>query len=85
MTEPIFELKDIVVTVNHGTPEQINIMDHVNLAIYPGDFVTILGQTAPESRRYLTSSAAIFPFQKAKFYLMAKTLLICPWNIAPAS
>ncbi|GHP14504.1 ABC transporter ATP-binding protein [Lentilactobacillus fungorum] len=43
MTEPIFELNDIVVTVNHGTPEQINIMDHVNLAIYPGDFITILG------------------------------------------
>lgn len=43
MTEPIFELKDIVVTVNQGTPEQINIMDHVNFAIYPGDFITILG------------------------------------------
>lgn len=43
MTEPIFELKDIVVTVNQGTPEQINIMDHVNLAIYPRDFITILG------------------------------------------
>lgn len=43
MTEPIFELNDIVVTVNHGTPEQINIMDHINLSIYPGDFITILG------------------------------------------
>ncbi|EHM00182.1 ATP-binding cassette domain-containing protein [Lentilactobacillus parafarraginis] len=43
MTEPIFELRDVVVTVNQGTPEEINIMDHVNFAIYPGDFITILG------------------------------------------
>ncbi len=43
MTEPLFELKDVVVTVNQGTPEEINIMDHVNLAIFPGDFITILG------------------------------------------
>ncbi|GAY73397.1 ABC transporter ATP-binding protein [Lentilactobacillus kosonis] len=43
MSEPIFELKDVVVTVNQGTPEEINIMDHVNLKIYAGDFITVLG------------------------------------------
>ncbi|WP_283680041.1 ATP-binding cassette domain-containing protein [Lentilactobacillus sp. Marseille-Q4993] len=43
MSEPIFEIKDAVVKVNAGTPEEINIMDHVNFKINPGDFITILG------------------------------------------
>lgn len=43
MTKPIFQLKNIVKTVNEGTPEQLNILDNVNLDIYPGDFITILG------------------------------------------
>lgn len=43
MTKPIFQLKNIVKTVNEGTPEQLNILDNINLDIYPGDFITILG------------------------------------------
>lgn len=43
MQTPTFQLKDVVVTVNPGTPEEINIMDHINLDIYDGDFITLLG------------------------------------------
>ncbi|WP_105956438.1 ABC transporter ATP-binding protein [Apilactobacillus quenuiae] len=43
MTKPIFQLKNIVKTVNEGTPEQLNILDNINLDIYSGDFITILG------------------------------------------
>ncbi len=67
MTEPIFELKDIVVTVNHGTPEQINIMDHVNLAVFPGDFITILGSNGAGKSTCSMSSAVTFQFPVVKF------------------
>lgn len=43
MTKPIFQLKDVVKTVNQDTPEELNILDHVNLDINEGDFITILG------------------------------------------
>ncbi|UQS84404.1 ATP-binding cassette domain-containing protein [Apilactobacillus apisilvae] len=43
MTKPIFQLKNIVKTVNEGSAEELNILDHINLDIYPGDFITILG------------------------------------------
>lgn len=43
MTTPLLELKDVVVTVNAGTSEELNIMDHLNLTIEKGDFITVLG------------------------------------------
>lgn len=43
MTKTIFQLKDVVKTVNPDTPEELNILDHVNLDIHEGDFITILG------------------------------------------
>ncbi|MCY9806492.1 ATP-binding cassette domain-containing protein [Lentilactobacillus senioris] len=43
MATPLLELKNVVVTVNAGTPEELNIMDHLNLTINQGDFITVLG------------------------------------------
>ena len=43
MTKTIFQLKDVVKTVNEDTPEELNILDHVDLNIHEGDFITILG------------------------------------------
>lgn len=43
MTKTIFQLKDVVKTVNEDTPEELNILDHVDLDIHEGDFITILG------------------------------------------
>lgn len=43
MTKTIFQLKDVVKTVNEDTPEELNILNHVDLDIHEGDFITILG------------------------------------------
>lgn len=43
MTKPLLELKDVVLKVNRHTPEEIKILDHLNLTINPGDFITVLG------------------------------------------
>ncbi|MGX7052352.1 ABC transporter ATP-binding protein [Leuconostoc palmae] len=39
MSNPVFSLKNIVVTVGDG----VKILDNLNLDIYDGDFITILG------------------------------------------
>jgi len=43
MTKPLLELKDVVLKVNRNTPEEIMILDHLNLTINAGDFITVLG------------------------------------------
>lgn len=39
MTEPVITLKDATVTVGNQT----EILKQLNLEIYPGDFITVLG------------------------------------------
>ena len=39
----IVELKDATVKVNNGFDTEKTILDHVNLTIREGDFITILG------------------------------------------
>lgn len=43
MTDMSLELIDATVTVNQGTPEERDILNHVNLQIKEGEFVTVLG------------------------------------------
>lgn len=43
MTKPILKLDDVVVNVNQNTPEQITILNHLNLTVNEGDFITVLG------------------------------------------
>ncbi|PWG00063.1 ABC transporter ATP-binding protein [Levilactobacillus bambusae] len=43
MTKPLLEMKNIVTTVNTNTPEQKTILNHLNLTINEGDFITVLG------------------------------------------
>ncbi|RXI79038.1 ABC transporter ATP-binding protein [Levilactobacillus suantsaii] len=43
MTKPLLELKNVVLKVNRNTPEEIKILDHLNLTINAGDFITVLG------------------------------------------
>nr|WP_137642157.1 ATP-binding cassette domain-containing protein [Lactiplantibacillus modestisalitolerans] len=40
---PLLSLADIVTTVNGGTPNEVTILNHLNLNIYDGDFITVLG------------------------------------------
>lgn len=43
MIKPLLELKNVVLKVNRNTPEEIMILDHLNLTINAGDFITVLG------------------------------------------
>lgn len=43
MTEPLLVLKNLVVTVNRQTPEELQILKRLNLTINQGDFITVLG------------------------------------------
>lgn len=43
MTKPILELKNIQTIVNRGTSHETTILKGINLAINPGDFITIVG------------------------------------------
>ncbi|MCH4123659.1 MAG: ATP-binding cassette domain-containing protein [Levilactobacillus sp.] len=43
MTKPLLELKDVVLKVNRNTPEEITILNKLNLTINAGDFITVLG------------------------------------------
>lgn len=40
---PVIELRDATVTITNGLDEQKTILNQVNLTIYDGDFVTLLG------------------------------------------
>lgn len=46
----IVELKDATVKVNNGFDTEKTILDHVNLTIREGDFITILGGKVPENQ-----------------------------------
>lgn len=43
MTKPLLELRDVVLKVNRHTPEEITILNRLNLTINAGDFITVLG------------------------------------------
>lgn len=43
MTEPLLQLENVVVKVNRHTPEELQILNHLNLTINQGDFITVLG------------------------------------------
>ena len=37
MTEPLLQLENVVVKVNRHTPEELQILNHLNLTINQGD------------------------------------------------
>ncbi|GEL15600.1 ABC transporter ATP-binding protein [Pediococcus cellicola] len=43
MTNPILELKNVTTFVNRHTPDEQKILRGINLKVYPGDFITVLG------------------------------------------
>ncbi|TAS74340.1 ATP-binding cassette domain-containing protein, partial [Lactiplantibacillus plantarum] len=40
---PLLSLKNIVTKVNSGTPNEVKILRGLNLDVYDGDFITVLG------------------------------------------
>ena len=48
----MLEIKDIYKTFNAGTINEKRALNGVNLNLNPGDFVTIIGVTAPENQQH---------------------------------
>ncbi len=74
MTEPIFQLKNCTVTVNQGTPEQINILDDVNLDIFAGDFITVLGSNGAGKSTLFNVIGGDLPLSSGKILLHGKDI-----------
>ena len=56
----IVELKDATVKVNNGFDTEKTILDHVNLTIREGDFITILGGNGAGKSTLLNAIAGVF-------------------------
>ena len=57
----IVELKDATVKVNNGFDTEKTILDHVNLTIREGDFITILGGNGAGKSTLMNILAGVFP------------------------
>jgi len=69
MSEMSLELIDATVTVNQGTPEERHILDHVNLQIAPGEFVTVLGSNGAGKSTLLNVIAGSLKLTSGEIWL----------------
>ncbi|WP_172187595.1 ABC transporter ATP-binding protein [Lentilactobacillus kribbianus] len=74
MTTPLLELKDVVVTVNSDTPEELNIMDHLNLTINEGDFITVLGTNGAGKSTLFNVIGGDLPITSGQILLRGKDI-----------
>ncbi|UQS82892.1 ATP-binding cassette domain-containing protein [Bombilactobacillus folatiphilus] len=70
MKQPILELKNITTMVNQQTNQPVAILQNLNLAVYPGDFITVLGTNgAGKSTLFETIAGNIVPtYGKIKYH-----------------
>lgn len=60
--QAVLELKDVSTIVNRNTPNQTKILKGLNLTVYPGDFITVIGSNgAGKSTLFNTISGDISP------------------------
>ncbi len=60
--QAVLELKDVSTIVNRHTPNQTKILKGLNLTVYPGDFITVIGSNgAGKSTLFNTISGDILP------------------------
>lgn len=69
MTEMSLELIDATVTVNQGTPEERDILNHVNLQIKAGEFVTVLGSNGAGKSTLLNVIAGSLKLTSGEIWL----------------
>lgn len=61
-TSPVLELKNVATLVNRQTPTETKILKNINLQIYPGDFITVIGSNgAGKSTLFNTISGDLTP------------------------
>ncbi|MCW0952643.1 ATP-binding cassette domain-containing protein [Weissella ceti] len=69
MSDMSLELIDATVTVNQGTPEERNILNHVNLQIAAGEFVTVLGSNGAGKSTLLNVIAGSLKLTSGEIWL----------------
>lgn len=69
MTEMSLELINATVTVNQGTPEERDILNHVNLQIKAGEFVTVLGSNGAGKSTLLNVIAGSLKLTSGEIWL----------------
>lgn len=71
---PLLELRDIVVNVNHNTAEEIMILKHLHLTIHEGDFITVLGSNGAGKSTLFNAIAGNLPIDGGDILLRGKSV-----------
>ncbi|MHA8110167.1 ABC transporter ATP-binding protein [Lactobacillaceae bacterium Melli_B4] len=69
MAEPIFQLKDVVKTVQPNGSQPLNILDHIDLDIFAGDFITILGANGAGKSTFFNAIGGNLPITSGQLKL----------------
>jgi len=67
--KPVIELKQASKYVDNGINERKVILDQVNLAIYPGDFITVLGGNGAGKSTLFNSIAGTLLLSQGQFFI----------------
>ena len=67
--KPVVELKNATKIIDNGMNEKKVILDHVNLAIYPGDFITVLGGNGAGKSTLFNSLAGNLTLTEGQFLI----------------
>ena len=67
--KPVVELKNATKIIDNGMNEKKVILDHVNLAIYPGDFITVLGGNGAGKSTLFNSLAGTLTLTEGQFLI----------------
>jgi putative ABC transport system ATP-binding protein len=67
--KPVIELKQATKYVDNGMNEKKMILDHVNLEIFPGDFITVLGGNGAGKSTLFNSIAGTLSLTSGQFFI----------------
>lgn len=74
----IVELKDATVKVNNGFNTEKTILDHVNLTIREGDFITILGGNGAGKSTLFNVIAGTLMLTSGQIFIMGEDVTALP-------
>ncbi|MFC6165336.1 ABC transporter ATP-binding protein [Lactiplantibacillus dongliensis] len=66
---PLLSLKNIVTKVNVNTPNEVMILRHLNLDIYAGDFITVLGSNGAGKSTLFNTISGELPVNDGRIQL----------------
>ena len=81
----IVELKDATVKVNNGFDTEKTILDHVNLTIREGDFITILGGNGAGKSTLFNVIAGTLMLTSGHIFIMGEDVTALLRNVPSTS